>query len=206
MLQDTLQGERRERQLEREAQAEKDREAVLTTRFKEMENNHGELTKKIDETIMLIRTEGQQAAQAAKDTDTQKLGEEVRGLRDQLDGDRQARLEELLVSLKDDKTKMEGDVSQLRAQIAEGATGRTTEDLIVQIGPLMKDAADNAGDRIVGELRGLRESAADGRLPTLVAQRPAEQPTAQTPTQTAQQIGQRVSLENRIIENASKGR
>jgi len=205
-VRDALLEERRERQEERRAQEERDRQAALDGRFSEMEGNQVDLSEKIEEVVQLIRTEQQEATASVKASETQQLAEEVKGLRDQLEGERQIRLEELLKEIRDDKGRLEGDVAQLRTQISEGATGRTPEDLVVQLGPLLKDAVDTAGDRLIGELRGIRENAADGKLPTLVGPKQPGQDTRGSPIDTAQQIGQRVALEDRIITGAAKTR
>ncbi|MDP2662018.1 MAG: hypothetical protein Q8R28_14940 [Dehalococcoidia bacterium] len=135
-----LQRERQERLKEREENERKERERHVEQRMDKLED--------------LIK----EAVSQRKPDDTPKYDpilEELRAMRADMTSQQTAAL----------NARLEAIAQDVRASKGQ-SVGRTTEDLVSEILPTAGDRVDRLGDRVVGELRGLREQALPRSAPT----------------------------------------
>lgn len=103
-------------------------------------------------------------------------------------------IKELKTSIADqrhEELKREMDVVKQRVSaVGQETTGRTAEDLAYHLGPTVAEKFDKMGDRVVSELKGLREQA----FPIAKAQ--AERATA---VKTIDEIQEEATIENQIL-------
>ena len=190
-----LLAERAERARESLEQKEKEREAAWQAQLNAVVNKvdstfkeFGDLVKHLGEQIQAGKSEGERSH-------TEQLVEQVEALKDTLASDREARLQGTVDALR-------GELGEVRQKINTEPTGKTTEDLISQGIPLALAKLDNLGETVTGELRGIRQQAADGKLPSLTPPTPPgdRNPRGEAdPVKTAQQIAGARALKNDIL-------
>ena len=174
MLLSTFQEDRQRQEREKQEHEQKEREQQINDKI-----------DKVQETVLdFIKgqsSSGKNEAEQRHDAQITTLMEEIKGMRaDQY----KASLDAVLT-----------EVANLRQSVAASKSetvGRSTEDLVHDLGPAALDKFDKLGERIQNELKGLREQVGPG-----VKERLEE--AAREP-KTIEQIEEQVSTENRIIE------
>ena len=127
--------DREERVREREQQQQKEREELIDKRFERLEN-------------AVMAAVSSKSDDVGETSGIQALKEELRGLREQMSDEHRKTLE----------AKIE-ELSRAIANSKPDTVGRTTEDIIHEVGPLALEKLDKMGDGLRQEVRELREHA-----------------------------------------------
>jgi hypothetical protein len=190
-----LQAERAERAKERQEQQEKEREAAWRDDLNAVVSKVDGTFKEIGEMVKGLGAQIQAGKAEGERSHTQLLVEQVGALKDTIASDREAQLIGTVDALR-------GELGEVRQKLNVEPTGKTTEDLLSQGIPLALAKLDNLGETVKGELRGIRQQAADGKLPSLTPPTPpgAGQQSGQAdPVKAAQQIAGARALEDDIL-------
>jgi hypothetical protein len=189
-----LQAERAERAKERQEQKDNERDAALQSQINAV---GGKVDGMFSEVSMLVKGLSEQIQRGASEGEvsrTQQLAEQVGELKDTIASQREERLLNTVDSLR-------SELGEVRQKLSAEPTGKTTEDLISQTVPLALSKLDNLGSTVKEELRGIRQQAADGKLPNLSIPNASAAKTGDPadPMKTAQQIAGARAIEDRVL-------
>lgn len=188
-LQNQLLAGEEERQREKAEAEAKERERVNEERFTSLENSIQGIARAITERDTQGLTV---AAQAEKS----ELSKKIETLSGELHDTRLKQSQEATANLQTQLGALQTEISALRTTVAQGATGRTTEDLINTALPLAADKLESLGAGLKEELSGIRAAVTSGKLPTLL---PNSSQTPMTATQQAEAIATKVAAENDLL-------
>ena len=165
--------EKQDRERERQEREQREREEKVNARI-------DELQKTVIEALRTRDLSSKSDTEQKAETQIEALFTEIKELRT----DQQTQVLKAVLD----------EVANLRQAVAvsKGDTvGRSTEDLVHDLGPIVADKFDKMGERVQNELKGLREQVG----PTLKEnlERAAREP------RTVEQIEEQVNTENRII-------
>jgi hypothetical protein len=191
-----------ERELQERREHEK--QALVDAKFTALQGEIGQLSRDVAGILNMIRDENSQQRLAGETSATEKLAGEIASLRGRLENETANRWQESLETLREGKDKLETTVESLRTAVAAGQTGKTAEDLVSQVAPLIIDKVDNLGSTVKSELAGIREAITDGKGPELSFPRPKAQDVGGV-IQSAQKIAEARSLEREILAAAGQG-
>lgn len=181
---ETIQAERVERERERREREQREREQQVNARI-----------DKLQEVIVeFIKGKG-----ASDKSETDKAtGVQVAALVSEIKTLREDQQKQLLENMLSQVNDLRAEIRQATA--ARGETiGRSTEDLVHDLGPLALDKIDKAGERIQGELRGLREQIGPAVKENL--DKAAQGGAPKTPKSVAE-IEDQIKTENAVLDIA----
>jgi uncharacterized protein YoxC len=190
-----LQAERTERAKEKEEQRQKERDAALQGQINAVAGKVDSALIEISGVVKGLTEQIQRGYTEGETSRTQQLAEKVDTLTETIASQREAHLQSTVDGLR-------GELGEVRQKLNAEPTGKTTEDLISQAVPLALQKLDSLGDTVKGELQGIRQQAADGKLPSLTpptlpgAGRPGE---PADPVKAAQQIAGARALEDELL-------
>lgn len=140
------------------------------------------------------------------------IQQRVEQLAAQLGDERQKGFENSIAKLAETQKDQYTALVTLSRYISEGGQpGKSMEDLIAQIAPTILDKVEKAGEKVVGEMQGIREGAMRGGLPGTMAQplggpstAPQVAPRPPGPrTQEALRVAQVAQAEAKVLEAAA---
>jgi hypothetical protein len=186
---------REEAERDRRERLEEQKQAQIDGKFAALQGEIAQLGRDLAGIVSFFREETSKGRQAVETSATDKLSGEITSLRERIESEKDSRFEAALENLQGEKTKLENSIESLRTAVAAGQTGKTTEDLVSQVAPLIIDKVDNVGNTVKGELAGIREAITDGKGPAVAFPRPK----AQDLVQDARKIAEARGLEREIL-------
>lgn len=189
------QAERAERAKEKQEQQQKDRDAAWQGQLNAVVTKVDDTFREFSDLVKGLGTQIQAGKTDVATSHTQQLVEKVEALQTTLASDREERLVTTVESLR-------SELAVVHQKLNAEPTGKTTEDLISSAIPLLGGKIDALGTAVKGELKEIREQAADGKLPTLTPPTPpgAGKPGDQVdPVKTAQNIAGARAIEDEIL-------
>ena len=196
-----LQAERAERAREREEQKEKDRDAAWQAQLNTIGTKTENTFRELGDMVKGLSDQIQRGQGVAEASQGQQLSEQVATLTRTIADQREAQLQGSVDSLR-------SELGDVRQKLSAESTGKTTEDLAALGIPLAIAELRNVGAAAVGELKGIRTQAAEGKLPILApppAPNPGKVAVPEDPVKTAQQIAGARVLEDEILSAAGAG-
>ena len=194
-----FQAERAERAKERLEQQEKERDVAWQAQLGAVSAKVDTAFKEISDVVKGLVAQIQLGRGDAEVSQTQLLAEKVETLNKTISDQREAQLRDTVEGLR-------GELGDVRQKLNAEPTGKTTEDLLSQGLPLAIAELRNVGGTVTSELKGIRQQAADGKLPSLtppVIPGAKDQAGSADPVNTAQQIVGARALEDEILTMAA---
>ena len=195
-----LDTERAERAKERQEQREKERDAALQAQINTLGSKVDGVFSEVSTLVKGLSDQIQRGHTEGETSQNQQLAQKIETLTEKIADQREAQLLGTVDALR-------GQIDTLDKKLNAEPTGKTTEDLIATGIPLAINKLDAMGNMIGGELKGIREQAADGKLPNLNVPKTGGAGKAGDPTdpvKAAQQIAGARAVEDKVLELASR--
>ena len=192
-----LKANREERAQERAEQREKERDAAFQGQINALGGKLDGVFTEVSTMVKGLTDQIQRGHTEGEASHTQQLADKVTTLTEKIADQREVQLQSTVDALR-------GELGEVRQKLNAEPTGKTTEDLLSQAIPLALSEARNIGATVTTELQGIRQQAADGKLPNLSVPNAGKTGDLADPMKTAQQIAGARAVEDKVLALAGR--